>query len=120
LFGHIGDDFFFKRAKKGTLSFNGALNSVCTVLSFPKRLQPITVAVCTVTINVLTPRAFNPESQYFIPLFHDLADNSQEGMKHQMRGATQAQQGMTLQITLLFDMIHMCIQIPNPVEMISE
>jgi len=24
--------------------------------------------------------------------FHDFADNNQEGMKHQMRGATQAQQ----------------------------
>ncbi len=33
--------------------------------------------------------------------FHNFADNSQEGMKHQMRGATQAQQGMTLQITLM-------------------
>jgi hypothetical protein len=33
--------------------------------------------------------------------FHDFADNSQEGMKHQMKGATQAQQGMTLWITLL-------------------
>ncbi len=34
--------------------------------------------------------------------FHDFADNSQEGMKHQMRGATQAQLGMTLHITLLY------------------
>jgi hypothetical protein len=33
--------------------------------------------------------------------FHDFADNSQEGMKHQMRGATQARQGMTSWITLL-------------------
>jgi len=33
--------------------------------------------------------------------FHDFADNNQEGMKHQMRGATQAQQGMTLRITLI-------------------
>jgi hypothetical protein len=33
--------------------------------------------------------------------FHDFADNGQEGMKHQMRGATQAQQGMTLRITLM-------------------
>ncbi len=30
--------------------------------------------------------------------FHDFVDNSQEGMKHQMRGATQAQPSMTLQI----------------------
>ncbi len=32
--------------------------------------------------------------------FRDFADNSQEGMKHQMRGATQTQQGMSLPITL--------------------
>jgi hypothetical protein len=35
--------------------------------------------------------ACNPESQYPISLlikFHDFADNSQDGMKHQMRGAT--------------------------------
>jgi hypothetical protein len=35
--------------------------------------------------------------------FHDFADNSQEEMKHQMRGATQAQQRMTLRITLMND-----------------
>jgi hypothetical protein len=34
--------------------------------------------------------------------FHDFVDNSQERMKHQMRGATEAQQGMTLGITLLY------------------
>jgi hypothetical protein len=28
-------------------------------------------------------------------------NDSQEGMKHEMQGATQAQQGMTLRITLL-------------------
>ncbi len=39
--------------------------------------------------------------------FHDFADNSQEGMKHQMRGATRAQQGMTLWITLISDYIHL-------------
>jgi hypothetical protein len=27
--------------------------------------------------------------------FHDFVDNGQEGMKHHMKGATQAQQGMT-------------------------
>jgi hypothetical protein len=35
--------------------------------------------------------------------FDDFADNSQEGMKHQMRGATQAQQGMTLRTTPMND-----------------
>jgi len=30
-------------------------------------------AMCTVAINVLEPRAFNPESQYFIPLFNKIS-----------------------------------------------
>jgi hypothetical protein len=33
---------------------------------------------------------------------HDFADNIQKGMKHQMGGATQGQQGMTFCITLIF------------------
>jgi hypothetical protein len=33
--------------------------------------------------------------------FMTLETNSQEGMKHQLRGATQAQQAMTLRITLI-------------------
>jgi hypothetical protein len=37
-------------------------------------------------------------SYHYLIKFHDFADNSQEGMKHQMRGATQAQLGMTLRI----------------------
>jgi hypothetical protein len=42
--------------------------------------------MCTVAINVLELLiAFNAESQYFIPLFHDFANNSQEAMKHQLR-----------------------------------
>jgi len=35
--------------------------------------------------------------------FHDFVDNSQDGMKHQMRGATQAQPGMTLRILYYFE-----------------
>jgi hypothetical protein len=42
-------------------------------------------------------------SHPYLIKFHDFADNSQEGMKHQMRGATQAQLGMTLRITLMND-----------------
>jgi hypothetical protein len=45
------------------------------------------------------------QSQYFTLLFikfHYFADHSQEGMKHQTGAATQAQQGMTFQITLIF------------------
>jgi hypothetical protein len=33
--------------------------------------------------------------------FHDFVDNNRKGMKHQMKGVTQAQQGMTLWIILL-------------------
>jgi hypothetical protein len=48
---------------------------VCLVLSFPERFQPITAAavMCTVTINVLEPGAFNPTSQYFIALFNKIS-----------------------------------------------
>jgi hypothetical protein len=36
--------------------------------------QPITAAaMCTVAIDVLEPRAFNSESQYFIPLFNEIS-----------------------------------------------
>jgi len=34
--------------------------------------------------------------------FLDFADHSQEGKKHKMGAATQAQQGMTFHITLIF------------------
>jgi hypothetical protein len=34
--------------------------------------------------------------------FHDFIDNSQERMKHQMMGATQAQHVMTLPIALMY------------------
>jgi hypothetical protein len=55
---------------KLSLVANLVLNWVCPVLSFPERFQPITAAaMCTVTINVLEPGAFNLESQYLIPLF---------------------------------------------------
>jgi len=65
--------------------------------------------MCTVAINVLEPRAFNAESQYFIPLFNKISwlcgqqsGGDQEGMKHQMGGASQAQQGMTFHNSLVF------------------
>jgi hypothetical protein len=29
--------------------------------------------MCTVAIHVLEPRVFNPESQYFIPLFNQIS-----------------------------------------------
>jgi len=70
------------------------------MLSFPERLlQPITAAaMCTVVINVfLSPVHLILSISYpYLIKFHDYEDNSPEGMKHQMRGATQAQLGMTL------------------------
>jgi hypothetical protein len=61
-------------AMKLSLAANLVLNWVCPVLSFPQRFQPITAAaMCTVAINVLEPRAFNAESQYFIPLLNKIS-----------------------------------------------
>jgi hypothetical protein len=40
----------------------------------PECLQPITTAaLCTVAINLLVPRAFNPKSQYLIPFFNKIS-----------------------------------------------
>jgi hypothetical protein len=59
---------------KLSLTANLVLNRVCLVLAFAERLRPITAAaLCTVVINVLAPRAFNPESQYFIPWFNKIS-----------------------------------------------
>jgi hypothetical protein len=58
---------------KLSLAANLVLNEVCPVLSFPEHFQPITAAaMCTVAINVLKPGAFNPESEYFIPLINKI------------------------------------------------
>jgi hypothetical protein len=61
--------------------------------------------MCTITINVLEPvqliLSLSISDRYVIK-FHDFVHNSREAMKHQMRGATQAQPAMTLPITLLF------------------
>jgi hypothetical protein len=63
-----------QRGMKLSLAANLVLNWVCPVLSFPELLQPITAAaMCTVVIDVLEAGAFNPESQYFIPLFNKIS-----------------------------------------------
>jgi hypothetical protein len=61
--------------------------------------------MCTVAINVLAPRAFNPESQYFIPLFNKislLCGQQPVGDKASNEGATEAQEGVTLRVILLY------------------
>jgi hypothetical protein len=64
--------------------------------------------MCTVAINVLEPGAFNADSQYFIPLFNKISwlcgqhPRGDEASKCEGHGATQSQQGMTFQITLIF------------------
>ncbi len=72
---------------------------------FVNALNQSLLLLCTVAINVLEPRAFKTESQYFsyppgcCLQSHEILLN--KGMKHQMRDATQAPQGMTLWIALL-------------------
>ncbi len=72
--------------------------------------------LCIVTINILQSLLhLIPSlsiSYLYLIKFHDFADNSQEGMKHQMSGATQAQQGMTLGITLLL-CTKLCMYLEN-------
>jgi len=63
--------------------------------------------MCAVAIHVLEPSAFNPESQHFIPLFNkiSLLCGQQSGGDEASNGgggATQAQQGMTFHLTLIF------------------
>jgi len=62
LFGHIGDDISKNRKKNYTglqrgikiqFKSNLVLNSVCPVLSFLERFQPITATMCAVAIIVL-------------------------------------------------------------------
>jgi len=84
---------------------NLVLKWVCPVLSFPERFQPITAAaMCTVALKVLEPGTFNAESQYFIPLFNRiswLCRQHLRGYETSNGGATQVQQVMTFQITLI-------------------
>jgi len=57
------------RASKGhETQFISKFALSCFFFGFPERLQRMTaVAMCTVSITVLEPRAFNAEFQYFIP-----------------------------------------------------
>jgi hypothetical protein len=101
LFGHIGDEILRKQEKevhwvstghetRFRNNFGAQLSLPC--LSFTEPIQPIpaAAAMCAVAINVLKPRAFNPESQYFIPLFNKiswLCAQEPQQMKHEMRAA---------------------------------
>jgi hypothetical protein len=111
LFGHIGNEIQKQEKKVHWAStgheiqfsskFGAKLSLPCP--SFLERFQPITAAMCTVAINVLVHLILSLSISYpDLIKFHGFIDNSQEGMQHQMRGATQAQPGMTLQITLFF------------------
>ncbi len=62
-------------------------------------------AASKVLINVLAPRAFNAESQYFIPLFNKislLCGQQPGGDEASNEGATLAQEGVTLRVILLY------------------
>jgi len=72
------------------------LNRIFPILSFSKCFQPIIVAkMCTLARNVFKFGPFNPQSfnisHPYLIKFHDFADNIQERMKHQMKGATHTQ-----------------------------
>jgi len=115
LFGRIGDEIFKKQEKKVHWvstghetqfrnKFGAQLSLPCPC--FTERIQPITAAAAmfAVAVNVLKPRACNPESQYFIPLFNKiswLCAQEPGADEASNEGCTQAQQGMTLRITLV-------------------
>ncbi len=97
---------FQKTRKKmhGTLTWHETLNLVTIlvlnrvypILFFPKCFQPITIVnMCTLVRNVFKSGPFNPQSfnisHPYLIKFHDFADNVQERMKHQMKGATHTQ-----------------------------
>jgi hypothetical protein len=65
--------------------------------------------MCTVAIKVLERGALMLSHSISYPYlieFHDFPQNIQQAMKHQMAVATQAQQGMTFKITLIFIFYH--------------
>jgi hypothetical protein len=47
--------------------------------------------------------------------FHDFADNNQQAMKHQRRGATETQKGMTVWIILLSRILQGLEPIPETI-----
>ncbi len=128
MFGHIRDEILKNGEKKYTrlkrsstrtethisTTFAANPSSACPFFS-RKRLQSITAdAMFTVSIMLssLTHLILSISCSYLIK-FHDFADNNQEGMKHQMRGATQAQLGMTLCISLLHKNIFILFSVLN-------
>jgi hypothetical protein len=59
---------------KFNLTTNLVLKWICPILVFPECLQLIIVTtLCVVAINVFAPHAFNPKSQYFLPLFNKIS-----------------------------------------------
>jgi hypothetical protein len=83
LFGHIGDEISKNRGGGNTLGLRGHETEFSTKfgakLSSPCPFFPPWTpssnhwCICTVAINVLEPPAFNPESQYFKPLFNKIS-----------------------------------------------
>jgi len=90
---------------KLSLAANLVVNWVFPVLAFPECIQPITAAaLCTVAINVLVARAFNPKSQYFIPLFNKiswLCRQQPGGDEASKEGCNSGSKRITVWITLL-------------------
>jgi hypothetical protein len=50
------------------------LNWICSILSFPKCFQPITITnMCILAIDVFELGPFSPKFQYFTPLFNKIS-----------------------------------------------
>ncbi len=109
VWSHIGDEISKNKEKKSTLGFNGVWNSVLAAnlvlnLSLPCSFfswTPSTNHCCYVYCSYKCFGAWfilSVSTSYpYLIKFHYFANNSQEGVKHQIRGATQGQHGMTLQ-----------------------
>jgi hypothetical protein len=100
---------FQKTGKRSTLGFNGGMKLSSAAywvlnLSLPCPFAELLPAVYSSLVRLTLSLSV---SYPYLIKFHDFADNSQESMKHQIRGATQAQQGMTLQITLISQLLLM-------------
>jgi hypothetical protein len=63
LFGHVGDEISKNRGTKVHWASRGHETQFSSKIG----------AMSTVAINVLEPPAFDPESQYFIPLFDEIS-----------------------------------------------
>jgi hypothetical protein len=93
--------FFLWHETQFSSKFGAKLSLPCPFFSWTLSTNHCCPAMCTVAIKVLEPGPFNAESQYFIPLFNRISWLCGQHLRG-YEASTQAQQGMTFQITLIF------------------